>query len=139
MTTVAIDPGDKRIGVAAFAEDGSEIYRTILTPEEFMLYLNDGYTAPKRFVVESWRMTPGKTRGGSQMLSSQTIGMVKFRAYQLNVPIYYQQPDILQVAAMHEGIKLPKGHCPDDLSAFLHGSHWLIGAGLRKAVPPAVS
>lgn len=139
MTTLAIDPGDKRIGVAAFTEGGVETYRTILTPEEFMLYLNDGYAAPKRFVVESWRMTPGKTRGGSAMLSSQAIGMVRLRAFQLNVPIHFQQPGILQVAAMHEGITLPKGHCPDDLSAFLHGSHWLIGAGLRKPVPPAVS
>lgn len=134
--TLSIDPGDKRIGVALFS-GAQDLFRFTFTLDAFMDYLCE-CAIPKRVVCEDYSLDHGRNKGGSKMLSSQVIGMVKLRAFQWGVPVDMQPSTNLRLWALHEGIKLGAGHIPDDMSAFLHGAHRLHELGIRKPKAPTV-
>jgi hypothetical protein len=57
-------------------------------------------------------------------------------AEQSHVPFRRQRAvDVLQVSALHAGYKLPKGHLPDEDSAWLHGRFRLEQLGVLRAEP----
>ena len=85
---LAVDPGDVHVGVAWFDEvDGAWgcVYTEEMTPDEFRSYLgpavNSGFF--RYVVLESFGLYGDKAlqQTGSQMLTSQMIGMVKYAVW----------------------------------------------------------
>lgn len=133
----SFDPGDKRIGWAAWNERGVFIDKGIWTPESALKALSNPHTfddTVSKFVIEDWKMRPGKTRGGSRMVSSRFIGQVELLAKQLGIELIVNPTGILQLTALHANVTLPRGHVPDDVSAYLHGYYYFEQKGILKPV-----
>ena len=69
---------------------------------------------------------------GSKFLSPQCIGAAKLLCTMTGAQLVLQSPQILRVAAMHFGIKLPTGHIDDALSAKLHGLYYFEERGILE-------
>lgn len=152
---MAVDPGNERVGVSLWEPERyhrdtgwHETWNGIVTPDDFADAMAEGHGDEQagnslRFViVEDWRLDHSRNRGGSQMIASEVIGMARVRAsiYRFQTEFVRQRPEAYKVAAMHAGIELPKGHCPDDLSAKLHARYFLterFGLGVIEPVTPA--
>jgi len=122
----AFDPG-KRTGVAIFTWDGEYVSHGVRIYTDVGEYL-DRIERAYVIVYEGWRTRPGGKTAGSTEEASQVIGQIKNRARQLDLPqsrIIEQQPAILPIAAKWAGFNMPKGHLPDDESAWLHGYYCL--------------
>lgn len=153
---IAIDPGDKNNGFAYFKQDDSgvdlrlmkvcgpkELSELLLVIwgigqarkatsdyDEFKNNPNDMY-----FVIENFRMDThvrGAVFQWNELHTSQMIGRVKLCAEWLDAPVFMQEPSILGMARKWSPIPLPKGHIPDEKSAFLHGAHFMMTKGLIK-------
>lgn len=86
------------------------------------------------FVIENFRVD-SHIRGAmfqwSEMLTSQMIGRIKLCAEWLEAPVYMQEPsNVLPMGRKWAPFKVPKGHIPDDKSAWIHGVHWMKSKGL---------
>ncbi|GHF92211.1 hypothetical protein [Streptomyces griseosporeus] len=81
------------------------------------------------FVVENFRVDT-KSRGAifqwKEMLTSEAIGRVKLCAEWAGAPVIMQEPSILPMGRKYSPWPVPKGHIPDDISAFIHGTHFMI-------------
>lgn len=93
------------------------------------------------FVIENFRvdsMGRGAIFQWNQMLTSQMIGRVKLCAEWLDAPVFMQEPAILgQGKRVVTGrVPLPKGngHIRDDVSAFIHGVHFMTSKNLIRTV-----
>lgn len=93
------------------------------------------------FVIENFRvdsMGRGAIFQWNQMLTSQMIGRVKLCAEWLDAPVFMQEPAILaQGKRIVKGkVPLPKGngHLRDDVSAFIHGTHFMVSKNLIRTV-----
>jgi hypothetical protein len=131
---VAIDPGE-RIGLAVFHEDGSLKSKEVIDYPELLhrMAVWEALGRVHELICERWAFQPGKTKGGDTMVSSRVIGALEYFASRQHLTIHFQEPGILDIAAMHAGEKVRKGHYPDDVSAYLHGHHWLIGQGVLES------
>lgn len=147
---LSIDPGDKRVGLARWTETGKLEFNETLSFEDYLQYLLtlddlffNGFSdefAPEftpltKVIVEDWRLRQGKgvKMTGSQFLSAQCIGAAKLFAKMYGAKVILQSPQILHVAAMHFGVKVPlKGHIPDDVSAKLHGLYYFEEHGILE-------
>lgn len=130
---LSVDPG-KRIGVAFWTEEGRCQFRVVMTFEELDdFFETDRYI--EEIVYEGFRLDHRAARQkGSNVDAAQVIGMLKSQARRRGIDIRSQTNTILPVAALHAGIKLPKGHLPDELSAYLHGFYYLEEAhGFRPS------
>ncbi len=147
---IAIDPGDVRIGFAAFTYDAEkrqadlrikEIVDLEGLYERFELcecLLKDG--AQHIFVAENFRVDGhdvtgrGVTFQWNEMLTSQVIGAVKYAAYRMNrSPVIIQEPRILAQARKWCDFPMPRhpnGHIKDDVSAYCHGAHYMMRTGM---------
>jgi len=144
---IAVDPGQLNVGVSAWLEGSDGWQETacgIMTPDEFADAVAEGYGdemgwgATKYVVVEDFRLDHSRNSGGSRMIASEVIGMARVRAKMMyGCEFVRQAPEAYKVAALHAGVELPKGHCPDDLSAHLHGFYFLESRGFIKPMPPA--
>jgi hypothetical protein len=147
MTLLAIDPG-KRIGWAMFyVSTGEEIARGVTdwdglreSFDNLEYYLGGDLTYRGRvlreIVCEDYIGRPGQKNGGQHFDASEVIGGVRMLAEQNAVPFHRQRAvDVLQVSALHAGYKLPKGHLPDEDSAWLHGRFRLEQLGVLRAEP----
>ena len=89
------------------------------------------------FVVENFRMD-SQVRGAvfqwSELETSQMIGRVKLCAEWMEAPVFMQEPAILAIRKKDAPFSIPKGHLPDDKSAFLHGAHFMITKRLIETV-----
>lgn len=148
---IAIDPGDVRIGFAAFTYDPSKRQadlrmKEIIDVEGLYERLNcfDGLTPPGTqhvFVVENFRVD-SEVRGAmfqwNEMLTSQVIGSVKYAAFRLNKSrVVIQEPAILAMARKWCDFPMPKrpsGHIKDDVSAYCHGAHFMMKANMIDTV-----
>ena len=143
MTLLAIDPGI-RIGWALFRTDGSEVARGVTNWDGLFSNLGNWDDElvwwPKwkidHLVVEDYIGRPGAKNGGQHFDASEVIGGLRLLANQTNTLIVRQRAvDVLKVAALHAGYKLPKGHLPDQDSAYLHGYYRLEQLGILRAKP----
>lgn len=88
---LAVDPGDVHVGVAWLdrEEKGwAVVFVTEMTPEEYRQYLGPALASGlfKYFVLESFSLygDKAKEQTGSEMLTSQTIGMSKYVHWMVN-------------------------------------------------------
>lgn len=138
---VAVDPGDKNIGVSVHDNKGGELFNGIVTIDELLSALNqdgwDGWDCDiKHVVVEDFRLNKERNRGGVRMSTSEVIGAMRLFASFCHADFIRQAPADRKVAALHAGIELPSGHTPDDLSAKLHAIYALEKLGVLKATNP---
>lgn len=132
MTVLSLDPG-KNIGRALWSDQGILLFRDICDLDTALSYLVNakGITT---IVYEDWQLfTRQVEQTGSKMEASQLIGAVKLWEKLDEVRFAKAQPgSILPVSALHAGVKLPKGHTPDDVSAMLHGHYWFVERGILQ-------
>lgn len=134
MNVLSVDPGDKRVGWALWTESGELKGNGILDPDKFlsMLIRTNGLST---IITEDWRLRKERQKAGRPMLSSEVIGMLRYHAEATGCALIRQNPGILRITAMHADIKLPKGHIPDDVSAYLHGYWFFESAGILAPKP----
>ena len=154
---IAWDPGEKNIGCAMFSYDEKErkanlLFKRILDRAnmygvlelaEKMLAGNEN--VKHTFVIENFRIDPNNVanrnvgRGGrssamfqwSEVETAQVIGTLRYAAHRMNQSdVVMQEPTILAMGRKWCDFKVPKGHIPDDISAYIHGLHYMIKFGL---------
>lgn len=132
MTVLSLDPG-KNIGRALWTESGKLLFNDLCDLDTALSYLVNAKGITK-IVYEDWQLfTRQSEQTGSKMEASQLIGAVKLWAkLDSDRSIYSQPSSILPVSALHVGLKLPKGHTPDQMSAYLHGHYWFVENGILK-------
>jgi len=127
----AFDPG-KRIGVSAWQEiedkDPFLAYSETLTVKELDDTIEE-LEAPV-WVIEEYTVYGNVNHTGSKVETARVIGNLTGYASRKGIKVVMQPATILKIAAMHAGIKLPKGHTPDQMSSFLHGYEYLLKNGL---------
>lgn len=130
MTVLSIDPG-KNIGRALWTNDGKLLFKDICDLDTFLSYLAEA-EGIGTIVYENWRLFKRQAQQtGSTMEASQVIGAIKLWEKLDSTRLRVEQPSsILPVSALHAGVALPKGHTPDDVSAYLHGHYYFVGLGL---------
>jgi len=146
VTLLAIDPG-KRIGWCLFTSSGDEVHRGVTDWDNLFLCLQNwddelvflqGRSTWKlnQLVVEDYIGRPGAKNGGQHFDASEVIGALRLLSEGTSCPLIRQRAvDVLKVAALHAGYKLPKGHLPDQDSAYLHGYYRLEQLGILRAKP----
>lgn len=131
---LSIDPG-VHIGWAKWSEAGTLIDSGVWEFDELVEFLsNEGGIT--RVVYEDFILYAHMANGrqtGSRFESSQVIGAIKQFAKR-KVPLTRQPAHILRVSAMHAGVKFPKGHVPDRMSAMLHGHYYFMGIKLQPDI-----
>lgn len=140
MRLVSVDPGETT-GIAVW--EGSKSVETFkLSFEEALAYFGSllfSDEPPEVIVYEDFRLYSAHSHDGrmqgNRFETSQVIGMVKLVGKVLGVELASQGANILRLAAMHSGRKIPaKGHIDDELSAYLHGFYYLETKGLMEGV-----
>lgn len=155
---ISIDPGDVRIGFCMFtySQDTRKAdlrIKEILDTEGLyqMLNLLDGLTGPTKkhvFVMENFRVDVNDVAGRgnghpvmfqwNEMLTSQVIGAVKYAAFRLNnSKVVMQEPRILTMGRKWCDFPVPanpKTHLKDDVSAYIHGAHFMMKAQMIDSV-----
>lgn len=146
-----IDPGDVRIGFTMFSYnaekrkadlrireivDLAKLYQ-MFTLAEGMLQKDQTHT----FVVENFRtdtQVRGVTFQWNEMLTSQCIGAIRYAAYRMNNSrVVLQEPRILAMGRKWCDLPVPKnpnGHIKDDVSAYIHGAHFMMTEGMIDTV-----
>lgn len=144
MIVWSIDPGET-VGLARWVDTGECIWKGSMSVEEYMQYLclqtwDTPHTEFLAIVMEDYRLRQGKqmAQTGSRMLTSQVIGMTRLFARQHGTKVHLQDPQAYKLAAMHAGIKIPRGHIKDELSAYLHGYYFFESIGVLRPVERAV-
>jgi hypothetical protein len=154
MTLLAIDPG-KHVGWSLWTYNGFEIGRGVFefedlhkrlhleTVGELTLEFNHPdlpagaqWHTVRWMVCEDYIGRPGQKNGGQRFWGPECIGAVETLAHLGGVEFRRQRAvDVLQISALHAGYKLPKGHLPDEDSAWLHGRYRLEQLGVLRAEP----
>lgn len=147
---ISIDPGDVNTGFCYFKYDpatkvaDTRIMKIMGTKEVYdalrMLWGIGQVTEPDFpgqqnpnnmfFIIENFRMD-SHVRGAvfqwNELLTSQMIGAVKLCAGWLEAPVYMQEPSqVLPMGRKWAPFPVPKGHIPDDKSAWIHGVYWMM-------------
>lgn len=144
---LAIDPGEKNNGMAFFKWDDETRkadlkFMEVFSQEQIFSQLKLIHDiakvgAPLEIVIENFRVDPNNfaNRGyrgksnltfqWSEMKTSRIIGAVEFVAHSIEAPLTFQEPGILGMARKWCDLPLPKGHIPDDKSAYIHGVHYM--------------
>jgi len=127
----AIDPGT-HCGLAIFnAENGQLIECEKIEYGPLIDRLDAIQTNQvTRFVVEEF-ISRGRVTQGSRNEASQVIGAITLVARRLGVAVVKQNPSDRLIGAKWTQVKVPKGHMPDDMSAYLHGSFYLIKNNIK--------
>lgn len=133
---LSIDPG-KNIGFARWSEAGTLLETGIWTFDEMVEYLDREQRGISWIVYEDFIMYAHMANGrqtGSRFEASQAIGAIRSIAKRAKIKLTRQAAGILTVSALHAGVKVPKGHMPDDMSAMLHGHYYLMGLKIRPDI-----
>lgn len=130
MILLSVDPGEN-VGYALW-EDGDCYENKVVKRNVFMQMLTDGYfEGTDKVVAEDFTLFRGRAQKqtGSKMPSSLVLGALELWCRQHQIWLHKQHSGILAMAARHADRKLPAGHCPDDLAAYLHGYYYLEELG----------
>lgn len=106
--------------------------------DKYLDYLTNTHKESKieHIIIEEYRIFNDKfNHQGDKVYTAQVIGMLKRFARTLNIPYTEQPARVRSVSALWSGAKVPRGHMPDWMSAYLHGYYWLHKNGF---IPPRV-
>lgn len=135
MILLSVDPGDN-VGYALW--DGGTCYENaVVRRPVFMDMLARGYfEGVDKVVAENFRLFRGRAQRqtGSKMPASIVLGALELWCRMHGIWLTTQEPGILPIASKHANRPLPAGHCPDDLSAYLHGFEYLVTNDVLKPV-----
>lgn len=132
---LSVDPGDTT-GLALWTIDGELHWTDEKSLEELEAWVLDLGTSLSIIVYEDFRLYRHKAmqQTGSRFGASQAIGMIKVLGNRNGAKMIRQNSNILRIAAMHAGIKLPKGHIKDSVSAYLHGFYYFESVSIRVPI-----
>ena len=102
--------------------------------QEFLAGLDP--TGIKTVFIESYIVRKDKVSAhvGSDLKTSQAIGMIKFWAAMHKLPIKEQRPQILTLMEKKTGIPMPKNHDKSHwVSAFYHATYELMESGKMES------
>lgn len=126
---LSVDPG-KNVGYAYWKSDGTLVSKGVMDIEDFIAKCSGPLLEAgiEVIVYEDYTLRPNKAyaQRGSKLQASQIIGAVKLLAKLVGAKLVRQQPKDLKITALHAGVVLPKGHLPDELSAYLHGYRYFV-------------
>lgn len=153
MTLLGIDPG-KTIGWSIWSETrGEEIARgtfdyadlgnhICLMYGEELWFFHPSLPAPTiglavhRLVIEDYIGRPGQKNGGQRFWGPESLAKIELLGELAGIEVKRQRAvDVLKVSALHAGYTLPKGHLPDEDSAYLHARYRLEELGVLRAKP----
>lgn len=139
------DPGPARTGfiMAEYLPEQRKIDIKVMSivpgdQVKDMLGLAEGMLLPGQthtFVIENFRVDT-QARGNifqwDDMKTSKMIGAIEYAAYRMNdSPVVLQEPGpVLSQAKRWAPFKWPKGHLPDDKSAYCHLFYWANKRGM---------
>jgi hypothetical protein len=134
---VSWDPG-QTTGMVHWNEKGEPINVKELKGDEALDEALDELepaTEIETFIIEEYRVYGSKAIAhvGSKVLTAQVIGNLKAWARRHNIKVVEQRSDIKNIAAKWSQTKIPKGHMPDWMAAYLHGYYYLHNKGLIRA------
>lgn len=128
---ISFDPGHLT-GVATWDEEGKLTNIPIELNENdldsFLKCLENNI--PHTFIYEEWTLWKDRNRQFDKLLTVQVIGQLKSFARRYDIILIKQKPQDRLIAAKWAGVKIPKGHMPNPLSAYLHGYYYLHLQGL---------
>lgn len=90
------------------------------------------------FIYENYRIRNNpKHRGFNHQWNTgdtlRVIGAIEFRAYQMQIPIHSQEPNVRSVGAGFSGLAHdPNKHDKDHISAMKHGYYYMVKSGKMK-------
>lgn len=125
----SFDPGHNT-GVTLWNKEGKTVIITeVKGVEELnnLLNLLKESTEIKEFVIEEYRVYGQVNHTGSTLPTVQTIGRIKKTAEDLSIPVIELKASVKSIAAQWAQVKIPKGHMPDWMAAYLIGYyhlHW---------------
>lgn len=133
---VSWDPGQST-GVACWSETGDplDVGTELKSDDARDRFLDRLESHPVReFIIEEYRVYGSKALAhtGSKVYTAQVIGDLKSWARRHGVKVIEQRSDIKEIAAKWAQVKVPKGHMPDWMAAYLHGYYYLHRKGLIK-------
>jgi hypothetical protein len=142
---ISVDPGDVNNGFCFFKYDATTRkadtrIMQVLSSDSLEDYLKIMWgtvnSAPKEdppevhFVVENFRIdghVRNKVFQWSEVVTVRNIGKVQMVAKWLGAKFTTQEPgNVLPMGRKWAPFKLPKGHIPDDKSAWIHGAHYMM-------------
>lgn len=130
---LSVDPG-QHVGYSVWTAEGKELDRGVVEFDEFLSMLAEWEDTITKIIYEDWRLLFRQVQQtGSKMEASQVVGALKLMRALFDIELVVQSPSILPVSALHAGVKLPKGHTPDDLAAYLHGHYHFVELGILQA------
>lgn len=154
MTLLGIDPG-KTIGWSLWTETGFEIGRGTFQYEDILHRLTydidgqlwfrtlDGeggdyarHWVVTRMVIENYIGRPGQKNGGQRFWGPESLAKIELLGELAGIEVKRQRAvDVLRISAAHAGYTMPKGHLPDQDSAYLHARYRLEELGVLRAKP----
>ena len=133
---VSWDPG-KTTGVTCWSAEGQALNIKDLVGDEVLDGFLDSLEGEEieAFIIEEYRIYGSKAVAhvGSRVETAQVIGNLKAWARRRNIKIVEQRSDIKPIAAKWSQVKVPKGHMPDWMAAYLHGYYYLHNKGIIRA------
>lgn len=138
---ISFDPG-KTTGVTVWGENNEDQeIRCILVgqfnEQELDEFLDKcASIPPKVFIIEEYRIFGQKKNAhvGSKVETIQVIGQLKAFARKHKIEVVEQPANILVIAQLWSGTKMPKDHSKSHwVSAYNHAYYYLHKQGLLKA------
>lgn len=129
---LSLDPGNNT-GWATFDENGNSTgYGSVHDRES--VYSTLTAVQAKALIVEDFKLYPWKStqQAWSSLETVRVLGAIEFWAYAKQCPIHFTSPTNLKIGMMWAGLRVPKGHIPDEQSAYAHGVWWLQKNGIRN-------
>lgn len=102
---------------------------------QFLDWIEEGGIIIRKIITEEFRLYQNKAlqQSGSKLETVQIIGMLKRTVHKLNCEFVEVRADAKDVAAMWSQTKVPKGHMPNWMSAYLVGYYHLHEMGIIRA------
>lgn len=129
---LSVDPGET-VGWATFDEQGNGLKNGTVIGRPALLNLLRAVN-PTVIICEDFMLYPWKSKDQafSQFETVKVIGWLEMWAHIKKIVVHLQPSNVLTIALMWSGIKAPKGHLPDEMSAYAHGVYWLQKNNIRK-------
>lgn len=122
---ISFDPG-KITGVVTWDEQGNVLaYHQFDESQldEFLDLVEAWPAPPVCFIFEEYRVYGSVNHTGSKVPTIQVVGVIKRTARKLRISAHEVRADVKKVASLWSGVKIPKGHMPHWMAAYLVG-YW---------------